>query len=187
MCSRFELSAESSTLSSRFHVLVDILPNRAEVRPTDAGVVIGSQGASIQHWGLKAAWDGHPLINARAESLTERASFKGLLTSRVLVPATAWWEWTGPGQKVRLAPEGDGLFAFAGLTDGERFTIITCDAVPEMAGMNDRMPVILNPEDESAWMDPRVAFAKVAGLLIPPTEALNVRPALKDSPQLSLF
>lgn len=188
MCSRFEMDAMGPTLFQRFGVLMEDIPNRSEVRPTDAGLVLGPQGSSLQHWGLKAAWDGHPLINARAETLADKASFKGLLSSRVLVPATAWWEWTGPGQKVRLTPDrGDRLFAFAGLSDGQRFTIITCDAVPAMTHMNDRMPVILAPGDESAWLNPDVTFAQVAGCLHAPDFGLCLTPEPKNSAQFSLF
>lgn len=188
MCSRFEMDATGPTLFQRFGVLMENSPNRAEVRPTDVGLVIGPQGGSLQHWGLKAAWDGHPLINARAESLSEKASFKGLLSSRVLVPATAWWEWTGPGRKVRVTPtQGDCVFAFAGLSDGQRFTIVTCDSVPEMSAMNDRMPVILAPGDESVWVNPAVAFAQAAGCLRPPRFGLTLTPEPEHSAQLSLF
>jgi putative SOS response-associated peptidase YedK len=188
MCSRFELNATVDALRRRFSVLMESVPNRAEVRPTDVGLVLGPQAAALQPWGLKASWDGHPLINARAETLAERASFKGLLSSRVLVPATAWWEWTGPGQKVRLAPTGeDEIFSFAGLTDGERFTIITCDAAPEMADMNDRMPVILSRDAEQAWLNPAFPFTQVAEQLKPASTPLRLTPEAHVSPQLSLF
>ena len=85
---------------------------------------------------------------------------------------------------------GDAVssIAFAGLTDGERFTIITCPPVPEIAHIHDRMPVILAAAAEQQWMDPGLAFGQVSGALIPyPGEALAAEeepPADKGQPDM---
>ena len=95
MCSRYELNAHSRDLVGRFGLTVPPpLPNRAEVRPTDAALVIGAGGAELLSWGLPVTWQNGPLINARAEGLDSRPTFRPLLAKgRVLVPASAWWEW----------------------------------------------------------------------------------------------
>ena len=192
MCSRYELLAPTKHIAERFCIDVPARPNKSEVRPTDLGIIIGANGAAVQGWGLKPAWGGGPLINARCESSHEKPSFKNLLGTRVLVPASHWWEWTRdtkdrPDRKMRLKPEGLELFAFAGLTDGERFTIITCDAVSVMSEMNDRMPVILSRDAEAQWIDPSIPFDAARQYLQPYVGALLLVDDAENKPQLSLF
>jgi putative SOS response-associated peptidase YedK len=166
MCSRFELNAQAREVAARFGLaLPPPLPNAAEIRPTDLALAIAADGARLLPWGLAVDWDKRPLINARAETLPRRATFRRLLQSRVLIPASAWWEWRSAGKrkiKVRLRPEEPGLFALAGLSDGERFTIATCAAPPAIAGIHDRMPVVLPAGAEAAWLDPQTPFGELA-------------------------
>ncbi len=171
MCSRFELNATARDLAGRFRLAVPPpLPNRAEVRPTDAALVIAAEGGRLARWGLEVSWDKRPLINARAETLASRPSFRRLLGCRILVPATAWWEWrqevAGRKTKMRLMPAVP-LFALAGLLDGERFTVVTCAAAAAVAALHDRMPALLRPEDEALWLDPDRPFAEAAAALAP--------------------
>lgn len=186
MCSRFELKRQAEDFSARFGLTAPPpWPNRQEVRPTDAALVIGPGGAArLLHWGLAVAWNKGPLINARAETLTGRPSFNRLLGARVLVPATAWWEWRQEAgvqgrTRMRLGLADGGPFCFAGLVDGGRFTIVTCAAAIGIAHVHERMPVLLPPQAEAAWVDPAMDFAQVAGALAPSTLPLTARP---DSP-----
>ncbi len=192
MCSRFEVQTQPASIQARFGVPIFALPNKAEVRPTDIGLVIGAEGGALQIWGLRPSWDGGgPLVNARCETLDQKPSFKELVNRRVLVPATAWWEWTRgpkgrPDQKMRLRLQDSDMFAFAGLTDGERFTIVTCDAVTEMAAMNDRMPVILPQQVWADWLSPAVPYDAVKECL-QSQSGLVIEPDGEAGPQLSLF
>lgn len=186
MCSRFELKRPAGDFFARFGLRgPPPWPDREEVRPTDAALVIGPGGAArLLHWGLAAAWNKGPLINARAETLSERSSFNRLLGARVLVPATSWWEWRKESDgktrtRMRLGLADGGLFCFAGLVDGDRFTIVTCAAAAGIAAVHDRMPVVLPPQAEAAWGDPAISFARVAGVLAPAAFPLVARP---DSP-----
>lgn len=149
MCSRYELMATPRQLAERFDLAV--APSDlacAEVRPTDRALVIAADGdrqGRALGWGLMS-WDGKPLINARAETLTERKTFRALLERRCAVPATAYFEWRQDGQrrlKNRIAAADGGIVSFAGLRDDDRFVIVTCPAAPTIAAINDRMPVIL--------------------------------------------
>jgi len=181
MCSRYELNADARELGARFRLTVPPPPNRAEVHPTDPALVIGPDGGRLARWGLEAAWSKRPLINARAESLAERDAFRRLLTARVLIPATLWWEWRvaadGRGRtKMRLRPAGDGAFAFAGLLDGERFTMITRAAQASIADVHERMPALLRPADEALWLDPTRPFAEAAAALAPPDAVIEAVP-----------
>ena len=171
MCSRFEMAAAAADIARRFGLkTAPPLPNAPELRPTDPALVIQPEGPRLLGWGLAAAWDAKPLINARAETLAQKPTFRPLLATRCLVPATAYFEWRKDGRaklKNRIALGEGGLFAFAGLTDGTRFTIVTCAPSPAIAHIHDRMPVILERRAEAPWIDPDVAFADVAGLLVP--------------------
>ena len=137
---------------------------RTTRRATDQALIIDRRlgegpGARLLGWGLPVEWDAKPLINARAETLAEKKTFQPLLDARCLVPATAYFEWrkASAGKlKNRIAPSDGGLFAFAGLMDGRRFTIITCRPAPEIAHIHGRMPVILDRRAEPKWIDPGV-------------------------------
>ncbi len=121
-------------------------------------------------WNDSPSWDSRPLINARAETIDVRKTFRPLLANRCLVPASAYFEWRrqdGRKLKCRIAPRGTGLWAFAGLTDGEFFTIITCSPAPAIAHIHGRMPVILERRAEGDWIDASKPFEEVAPLLTP--------------------
>ena len=172
MCSRFEIDARQGDLAERFG-LADPppLPGAPEMRPTDMALIIdGGEKPRLMGWGLAVEWDAKPLINARAETLTKKKTFRPLLENRCLVPATAYFEWRKDGparRKNRISMKSRGVFAFAGLTDGDRFTIITCPPAADIAHIHDRMPVILKRRAEPLWIDRGTPFEKVAGLLVP--------------------
>ncbi len=81
------------------------------------------------------------------------------------------------------------LFAFAGLYDGERFTIITCPPAPPIAHIHNRMPVIVGSEAEARWINPDMSFDALSGVLIAyqagPLDALEETPP--TDPQADLF
>jgi putative SOS response-associated peptidase YedK len=125
----------------------------------------------IPHW-AKDAKTAYKMINARVETLTQRPTFRGLLShNRALVPACGYYEWQGEGRDKTphyIHPQDDQHLAFAGLydtwttPDGEElytFTIITTEADPFMARLHNRMPVILARELEAAWLDPDLTQA----------------------------
>jgi putative SOS response-associated peptidase YedK len=182
MCSRFELNAPPRELARRFRLdAPPPTPNAMELRPTDLALVIGRSTVAgdgpiawLLRWGLRVTWHTKPLINARAETLAEKRSFRPLLGRRCLVPATAWFEWRKAGRtklKNRIRPQsidGEEIFAFAGIADDERFTIVTCAAAPDVAHIHDRMPVVLASGEAGArWIDPTLPFPDVAPYLVP--------------------
>lgn len=193
MCSRYQMKARPRDLAGRFRLAsMPPLGDEPEVRPTDAALVIlGGHRPVTFAWGLPSPRDGKPLINARAETLTERPTFRPLLESRCLVPATAYFEWRRDGRKRlknTIAPADGRPFAFAGLFAKGFFTIITCAPAPAIAHIHDRMPVILDEAAEADWLDPVRRFESVAGLLRP----YAAQPLLADEetprdPQLALF
>ena len=176
MCGRYVL-ADIQTLYKRFNVQSE--PVNAEPRynvaPTQMMPVVVKHSPNqivLMRWGLVPAWakdakQSNPLINARAETLAEKRSFRQLLSAqRCLVPASGFYEWkaTETGkipQYIHLKHES--LFAFAGLyersvddqgTETFTYTIITTTPNAVMAPIHNRMPVILRAEDEETWLNP---------------------------------
>jgi putative SOS response-associated peptidase YedK len=106
------------------------------------------------------------MINARVETAAEKPSFRGAWKARrCIVPATGWYEWqvTEAGKQAWLLRRADAPFTpFAGLWESwqdpaggrilETFTVLTTEAVPELASVHNRMPVVLEPGDFGAWL-----------------------------------
>lgn len=179
MCTRFTMGQERAVLAKRFGFDPDApaLQKRWNQAPgQDAAVVVFSDGRrrlDLMRWGLVPFWAEDPkigsrLINARAESLADKPSFREAFRSRrCLVPADGFYEWAkGPGnrkQPLRFVLSGGAPFAFAGLWEswekgqsGARhplitFTIITTQPNDLVSPVHNRMPVILKPGDEETW------------------------------------
>jgi putative SOS response-associated peptidase YedK len=127
------------------------------------------------HWGLIPSWAkdpaiGNRMINARAETLAEKPTFRtALRRRRCLIPADGFYEWKkDPGGKTKtpmlIRMKSGEPFAFAGIwetwhsPDGSVIpscTVITTQPNELMATIHDRMPVILKPEDYQRWLDPK--------------------------------
>ncbi len=129
-------------------------------------------------WGLVPAWAtdlrvGYKMINARRESLDDRPAFRvSLQRRRCVVPADGYYEWQRRGgAKTPYFIHGAAAapIAFAGLyafwRDPERAdddparwvlstTIVTTAAVAELAGLHDRVPVVLDAAERERWLDP---------------------------------
>jgi len=142
----------------------------------EAPVVIyeDSKILRLMQWGLVPSWAkeasiGYKMINARAETLTQKPSFKkSFKQRRCLVLADGFYEWrkgTGGRTKIplRFVLKNREPFAFAGLwdtwqkPDGDllhSFTIITTESNELIRPIHDRMAVMLRQEDEAKWLDP---------------------------------
>lgn len=172
MCSNFELNAVPLDVMNALG-LDDPppMPNKEQLRPTDLTLIIGiGKTALMQPWGLTVDWSKQPMINARSETLTEKATFRRLLESRCIVPASAYFEWrkTEDGKKLknRISIPQMGVFGMAGLTDGERFTIVTSAPAPTIEHIHNRMPVVLDSDAAGRWITD-CEYADVADLLKP--------------------
>lgn len=197
MCSRFENLVSPETLAQRYGVIAPPGGWRSpDIRPDNAVCAIGPAGAVVRRWGLTAAWSTKLLINARSETLAHTASFRPLLARRCLIPATAWFEWhaaanSGRKRKYRLSARETEVFCFAGLMDGERFTIVTRSAHADIAGIHQRMPAVIDDRHAADWIDPDAAFAAVEPLLQESSTKFHAEP-LPDpfrpkGPQMDMF
>jgi putative SOS response-associated peptidase YedK len=211
MCGRFTLVTEPEKLMRRFHldeIPFDLQPryNIAPGQPIPAILADGGRRRIGQlRWGLVPAWAqdekiGYKMINARAETLTEKLAFRNLIArKRCIIPADGFYEWkqTGRGkQPMRITMKNGDPFAFAGLfdswtaPDGRKVstcTIITTAPNELVANIHDRMPVILRPEDEDLWLDRERFDPELLRSLLVPYDAGQMRaypvPALVGSPK----
>ncbi|MFN0191583.1 MAG: SOS response-associated peptidase [Aestuariivirga sp.] len=192
MCGRysFRKSAEEARLLFAY-IDTPVFPPRQHVMPGGPIAIVrqeqGERRFALVRWGLIPAWvkeekPGKPLINARGETVLEKPSFRNAMKRRrCLIPADGFYEWQGdvPGKKQPyfIHRPDDGLFAFAGLwehwigADGseiETAAIITTTPNAEIAKINDRMPVIIDPADFAAWLDNDGVPANDAAKLIKP-------------------
>ena len=170
MCGRYMVTASRKQLAERF-AAQDALGGDAAngvVAPSQtAAVVTVERKLEAHRWGLKPEWEarGVLLINARAETLTDKPTFRDLLAKqRCLIPANGFFEWerlpNGRKRPLFFRLPNRGLLAFAGLWmasgdgAGRAFTIITTEANEVVQPIHDRMPVILTPETEATWLRP---------------------------------
>ncbi|EST52352.1 hypothetical protein T458_15325 [Brevibacillus panacihumi W25] len=192
MCGRFTLATNPDSLMLRFQI--EVIPFEWQARYNIAPgqnipAIIEDRGqrriGQLQ-WGLVPSWasdakGGSKMINARAETLTDKPAFRRLFErKRCLIPADGFYEWQqGPkGRRpMRIMMRSGEPFAFAGLydtwtcADGQKLhtcTIITTQPNSVVADIHDRMPVILNQEDEPFWLDrERYDAALLQSLLVP--------------------
>lgn len=176
MCSQYELRSPPQDIIERFgltHFAVELLGTSANpvIRPTDPALVIGSdQTADVLPWGLKVDWQKSPVINARSETALDKPTFKPLLNRRIIIPASAYFEWRQDGRekiKTRISPGDSPLFVMAGLRSDDRFVMLTCSPAGPIAHIHSRMPVLLDASHEKDWLNPDYSFEDLAPLLQP--------------------
>ena len=210
MCGRYSFAVEDALILERFglRVRTAIYKARYNCAPTQNLAVIAIEAPDelrFFRWGLIPSWAkeasiGNKLINARAETLVEKPSFKNAFRNRrCLVPATGFFEWKRTTEKtpyyIRLK-NGDP-FCFAGLWDkwvtgdGEiihSFTIITTSPNKLTEEIHDRMPVILQRDDEQRWIASHPDPSLVELLKPYPTEMMEAWPVSKlvNSPKNDL-
>ena len=176
MCGRYTITGDARQLAFRFGAEPPAggVAARYNAAPTQQlPVIVNAEPTRIQllTWGLVPAWGrdktgGTGLINARLETAATRPSFREAWRQRrCLVLADGFYEWqrTARGKApMRITLKSNEPFAFAGLWEEWRgpgdsalrtFTILTTTPNDLMAPIHKRMPVILRPEQEAAWLD----------------------------------
>lgn len=180
MCGRFTLFSNYENIIERFHVEsafdVDEYQYSYNIAPSQTVVSVINDGTKNRmgylKWGLIPFWAkdekiGYKMINARAESLADKPSFRNAYKNRrCLIVADSFYEWRREGNQktpMRIKLKSGEPFGFAGIWEkwkspegNEIFScsIITTVANETMSSIHDRMPVILRPEDEQEWLNP---------------------------------
>lgn len=168
----------------------ELLPTY-NLAPTDEAAVVVERGdrraIRAYRWGLIPSWAkdekiAAKLFNARAETLATSGAFReSFRRRRCIVPADAFYEWQRQGgvrQPFLIRRRDEAPLALAGLWSGwhhpetehviRTFTIVTTTANRTLAGVHDRMPVILAPEHWGRWLDPAMqAMGELTAMLEP--------------------
>ncbi len=184
MCGRYSQTHQQNQLKQRFHAtlaeVVEVMP-RYNIAPSQQAPVIVTDGAAdggrklkLMRWGLVPSWAkdtkiGNQTINARAETVAEKPSYRSAFRKRrCLVLADGYYEWVEIASRSYRVPlryilQDKQPFAFAGIweswkkpdgSDLETYSIITTSPNELAAKVHDRMPVILDEKDYAQWMDP---------------------------------
>jgi putative SOS response-associated peptidase YedK len=201
MCGRFTLIGPAGAVRDAFDLprLPDLEP-RYNVAPTQQVFAVrqaaaGREGVFLK-WGLIPSWAsdasiGAKLLNARAETIAEKPSFRtAFVRRRCLIPADGFYEWQAVGgkkQPLHFRLRDGRLFAFAGLWERwtspegaavESCTVITTEANALVRPAHERMPAIVDPARYAAWLDPATSAATLRSLLAPwPAEEMAMVPA----------
>ncbi|MCB0689093.1 MAG: SOS response-associated peptidase [Saprospiraceae bacterium] len=190
MCGRSSLTKSEKELEARFKATFysedlekyNPLPNY-NVAPTHVMPILSNADPNHfvpMRWGLIPYWAkdikvGYKMINARKETVLEKAAFKqSVARRRCLVPMDGYYEWKKEGSRktpYRIILTNQEIFSVAGLwenwktPDGQMiqsYTVLTQTPSPSLAHIHDRMPAILTHDQEQAWLD----------MEIPPKDAL---------------
>ncbi len=174
MCGRFSQSKSKQEIKKRFNVkkvTEEVLP-LFNISPDSYIPVILNEKpdeVSVARWGLVPSWSKeekspYSMINARAETLLEKPTYKRLIQrKRCLIIADSFYEWkkiNGKKAPSRIMLKDDELFAFAGLWDlweKEGKSLISCAIITTSPNklcekIHDRMPVILPQDKEREWI-----------------------------------
>jgi putative SOS response-associated peptidase YedK len=218
MCGRYVITSAPEAIRALFRYWEQPdFPPRYNVAPTQPVPIVrlasGVRSFALVRWGFVPAWVKDPrnftlLVNARGESVGERAAFKNAMARRrCLFPADGFYEWKAGGEKsrpyfVRPRRSGGGPIAFAGLWEAwmgpngeevETACIVTTAANRTLAPIHDRMPVVIAPEAFDLWLNCANVDATTAAALIAPAsedlfEAYEISTAVNraanDSPEL---
>lgn len=204
MCGRFTVTnPDPGQIAEQFALpnipSVQVEP-RYNVAPTQSVAVVfndaeGKNQLAYMFWGLIPSWSkdatgASKMINARAETIAEKPSFRSAMSKRrCLVIADGFYEWKtegdGPKQPMRITLKDGELFGFAGLYErwtepnsGETIptcTIITTTPNGLMAPIHNRMPVIIPREEYATWLDYKTTDAKKVLPLLAPYDEKKMR------------
>ena len=188
MCGRYSIGPDIQQIGQELGVSFprDFTP-RYNAAPSQALPVISDaerQRVSQYQWGVIPFWakeKGQRLINARAETVAEKSTFKrSFQQRRCWVLADGYYEWqkTKVGKVPhRLVLSDERPFVFAGIwdehTDRETgevmrdFCVITTAASPSIAHIHDRMPVILPETVRDFWLSDTEDYAGLTDILCP--------------------
>lgn len=209
MCGRFTNKAKPEQIEKEFKV-GRINPNlfqpRFNIAPMQMIDIVFEPKTqrilSRLKWGLVPFWAkdetiGNNLINARAETLSEKPSFREAFKSRrCIIPASGFYEWQRRGTEAKqpfyFYLKDKEVFGFAGLWESwvdkqtgenlETCTIITTGANEVLKPVHDRMPVILKAENYDEWLDVKENDTKkLQKFLLPyPSDEMDLHPVSRS-------
>ena len=166
MCGRYNFTVEQS------EEIMEILEKlnakfqgkeirTGEIYPTNlAPILIGEEKKvtpTLSVWGFPKFDDKGVIINARAETVSEKKMFRGSLADRrCVIPSTGFYEWNSEKRKFLFRLEDTNTLYMAGLytyyNDEMRYVVLTTEANESMKEIHNRMPVIIPKNEISTWI-----------------------------------
>jgi len=213
MCGRFAFYSPSEATAALFGVHMEVaIEPRYNIAPTQFIAAVRDAGPDTRElvmlrWGLVPFWAkdpaiGNRMINARAETVAEKPSYRNAYKKRrCLILANGFYEWRKEGSVKTpyfITTEDDSPFAFAGLwerwdskeTDEslQTTTIITADANEFMESLHHRMPIILQSRSADRWLAGDEELIHNVAEITPPLKAWavdrRVNNARNEGPEL---
>lgn len=200
MCGRYTLAKPIKTIAEHFSAESAGVEHRERynVAPTQIVPVVTAREDLRRllpmRWGLIPSWAkdasmGAKLINARAETVDQKPSFKASFKNkRCLIPSDGFIEWekTSHGKVPHYFFLKDSpLFAFAGIWAEWKdkngiavltYSILTTEANAFVGAFHSRMPVILAPHNYPLWLNRETSQESLKTLLSPfPAEKMDQR------------
>jgi putative SOS response-associated peptidase YedK len=199
MCGRFVLASPFTVIAEEFRIRnggFELRPRYNIAPGQDILAVIRQEGVNRLarfRWGLVPSWADDPsignrLINARAETVAQKPSFRSAFDKRrCLIVSDGFYEWRRERKKKTpyyICMKSQKPFGLAGLyetwhsPDGQEIstcTIITTEANDLLRPIHDRMPVILPKEAEDRWLDPAVHDRTLLLTLLHPYPAKEMK------------
>jgi putative SOS response-associated peptidase YedK len=193
MCGRYAFFSPAESVNRLFD-LKNSLPiePRYNIAPTQYVPVVRARDGhgrelAMLYWGLVPSWAkeksiGNRMINARAETLAEKPSFRNAFRKRrCVLLASGFYEWKRDVDRKRpffIHRKDAQPFAMAGLWERwekgaeplDSCTIITTEANDFMQGLHHRMPAILGRSSLEDWLDPGLADADALQSLLRPLD-----------------
>lgn len=183
MCGRYAMAVGEEAIVDFFDLSSSTanhnVPLNWNIAPTNPIYIIKDQRSlDVASWGMIAPWQRNiaearasqsHAINARSESIFEKPTFRDAFRrTRCLIPATGYYEWATalgkypPKQPFYISHQSDPLLSIAGIWSSwrdekgeviESASIITREAVGELATIHSRMPVFMPRDRWDAWVD----------------------------------
>ena len=170
MCNLYRMDRAGAEIARLFEVALPGRPNTPpEIYPGYPGLVVAGAELRSMVWGFPLSLKGakgqalkpRPVNNTRADKLDSFIWRYSFAERRCLIPLTEFAEAEGPkGARTRtwFALPDQPVFAAAGIWRdtpewGAAYSMVMTESCVHLAGVHDRMPVILSPEDWQLWTD----------------------------------
>ena len=185
MCGRINIQSRPIRAWVLANLGIDLpIDDNDDLRPTQSIGVIHSSSAEplvghMGRWGIQPSWAKRIIINAQAETVAEKKTFKtAIRRHRCIVPCTGWYEWRDEGgprkQKYHFGHTSDsplfmaGIYFSADVPEGQQspapinpttinptpinIVTLTTKAQGVAADIHHRMPVFISPDYLNAWL-----------------------------------
>jgi len=170
MCARVEIDFNHPVYNEIKQRLLKKYPNlnilSSDYFPSQSLPLIYLQGeydVGMFNWGYNNLNNKQKIINARAESIEDKFTFKeDFIYRRALLPVTGFYEWNKAKEKFHFVNKNENEILYLGVIVNntfDSFVIITKEATTPVKGIHERIPVILNKSERVKWLKD-ISFAR---------------------------